>query len=65
MSSTSSKTKPSKLISTAQAAKRLDVSPITIRRFIAEKQLKGYRVGRSIKLSAQDVEDFIIEMTIS
>lgn len=54
--------KPTRLISTKQAAIRLGVHPNTIRTFIAENKLKGYRVGRLIRLDAADVEDFIREI---
>ena len=54
--------KPAKLISTAAAAKRLGVHPNTIRSFIADKKLKGYNVGRLIRLDAAEVEDFIKEI---
>lgn len=54
-----SKSKPAQLISTTTAAKRLNVAPNTIRRFIVEKKLTGYNIGRSIKVDAQSVEDFI------
>lgn len=54
--------KPGKLISTAAAAERLSVHPNTIRSFLAENRLKGYKVGRSIRLDATEVEDFIKEV---
>lgn len=57
-----SESKPIQLISTAQAAKRLGVHPNTVREFIANNQLKGYRVGRLIKLDATAIEAFITEI---
>jgi len=54
--------KPAQLISTKQAAQRLGVSPNTIRSLIACGNLKGYRVGRLVKLDADAVEDFIKEI---
>jgi len=62
MAISKSPTKPARLISTAAAAKRLSVHPNTIRGFIADKQLKGYRVGRLIRLDAAEIEDFIKEI---
>jgi excisionase family DNA binding protein len=44
------------------SAKRLDVHPNTVRGFIADKKLKGYNVGRLIRLDAAEVEDFIKEI---
>lgn len=54
--------KPAQLISTKQAAERLSVHPNTIRGFIAENRLKGYKVGRLIRLDAAEIEDFIKEI---
>lgn len=51
-----------RLISTAQAASRLQVSPNTIRNFIADGKLKGYKVGRLIKLNSAEVDAFITEI---
>jgi excisionase family DNA binding protein len=61
-SQANSQTKPARLISTEAAAKRLGVHPDTIRSFIANKQLKGYNVGRLTRLDAAEVEDFIKEI---
>ncbi|WP_155770639.1 helix-turn-helix domain-containing protein [Mycobacterium asiaticum] len=47
------------LISTAKAATLLNVSPNTVRSFIANGKLKGYRVGRLIKVDAAEIENFI------
>lgn len=55
-------TKPARLISTAAAADRLGVHPNTIRGFIAENRLKGYKVGRLIRVDAAEIEDFIKEI---
>jgi excisionase family DNA binding protein len=62
MAISKSPTKPARLISTAAAAKRLNVHPNTIRGFIANQQLKGYLVGRLIRLDATEVENFIKEI---
>lgn len=46
------------LISTAQAAQELDVSPRTVRRYIATGRLRAFRVGpRMVKVDAADVAD--------
>lgn len=62
LSQTKPGTKPAKLVSTADAAERLGVHPNTIRNFIANQHLKGYYVGRLIRLDAAEVEDFIKEI---
>jgi excisionase family DNA binding protein len=51
--------KPAQLISTAKAAERLGVSPNTGRSLIAQGLIKGYKVGRLIKLDSEAVENFI------
>ncbi len=46
-------------LSTADAAKRLGVTPRTLYRFIDEGQVPGYRMGRVIRLKQADVDAFI------
>lgn len=46
-------------LSTAQAAKRLGITPRTLYRFIDEGQLPAYRFGRVIRLKEDEVETFI------
>jgi excisionase family DNA binding protein len=46
-----------RLIPIDQAAKDLSCSPRTVRRFIAESRLTGYRVGdRLLRVDAAEVE---------
>lgn len=42
-----------------EAAKRLSVSSMTIRRLLADGQLSKVAIGRSIRVSARSVEAFI------
>ncbi|HYI61903.1 MAG TPA: helix-turn-helix domain-containing protein [Acidimicrobiales bacterium] len=46
-------------LSTAEAAKRLGVTPRTLYRFIDSGQLPAYRLGRVIRLQEQEVDAFI------
>ena len=46
-------------LSTAEAAKRLGVTPRTLYRFIDEGQLAAYRFGRVIRLKEHEVDAFI------
>jgi excisionase family DNA binding protein len=46
-------------MSTADAAKRLGITPRTLYRFIDEGQLPAYRFGRVIRLKATEVDTFI------
>ena len=46
-------------LSTQDAARRLGVTPRTLYRFIDVGDLPAYRLGRVIRLKAEDVEAFI------
>lgn len=46
-------------LSTAEAARRLGVTPRTLYRFIDEGQLPAYRFGRVIRLKEDEVDAFI------
>lgn len=46
-------------LSTAEAAKRLGITPRTLYRFIDEGQLPAYRFGRVIRLKEAEVDQFI------
>ena len=48
------------LISTTKAAEYLDVSPGTIRQYIADGKLRCTKVGRLIKIDAKDLEALIV-----
>ena len=46
-------------LSTAEAARRLGITPRTLYRFIDEGQLPGYKLGRVIRLRESEVDAFI------
>ncbi|HEX4868681.1 MAG TPA: helix-turn-helix domain-containing protein [Acidimicrobiales bacterium] len=46
-------------LSTQDAARRLGVTPRTLYRFIDVGELPAYRLGRVIRLKAEDVDRFI------
>lgn len=46
-------------LSTAEAARRLGITPRTLYRFIDEGQLPAYRFGRVIRLKEQEVDAYI------
>lgn len=49
-----------RLISTADAARMVDVHPRTLRNYIAQGYLTGYRVGpRLLKVDADELERFL------
>jgi excisionase family DNA binding protein len=51
-------------LSTAEAAKRLGITPRTLYRFIDEGQLPAYRFGRVIRLKEAEVDQFIEQCRI-
>jgi excisionase family DNA binding protein len=51
-------------LSTAEAARRLGITPRTLYRFIDEGQLAAYRFGRVIRLKQSDVDGFIEDCRI-
>jgi excisionase family DNA binding protein len=46
-------------LSTAEAAKRLGITPRTLYRFIDQGDLPAYRFGRVIRLKEAEVDSFI------
>ena len=46
-------------LSTAEAAKRLGITPRTLYRFIDQGDIPAYRFGRVIRLKADEVDTFI------
>ena len=52
-------TDPPRWLSTAEAARRLGITPRTLYRFIDEGQLPAYRFGRVIRLKENEVDQFI------
>lgn len=46
-------------LSTADAAKRVGITPRTLYRFIDNGDLPAYRFGRVIRLKESEVDDFI------
>lgn len=47
------------LISTTKAAAMLNVSPNTVRAFIADGRFRGYKVGRLVKVDAAEIEAYL------
>lgn len=52
-------TVPSDLITPVEAAKMLLVNPSSVRRWVQEGKLPGYRAGNKIRLSREDVAAFL------
>jgi excisionase family DNA binding protein len=50
---------PGDLLSVAQAAERLGTPVRFIRRLIAERRIRFYKVGRYVRLDAGDLDEFI------
>lgn len=52
--------KPAKrLVSLAEAARYWDVSPRTVRRRIADGSLRGFKIGRLVKVDINEVDSLI------
>ena len=47
------------LTTTAEVAKRLRVSPPTVRAMLARGDLRGHRVGAHIRIDAESVEEYL------
>lgn len=47
------------LLNIDQAAERLTTSPSTVRRLVAARTLTFYKIGRSVRLDAADLDAFI------
>ncbi|QZA20188.1 helix-turn-helix domain-containing protein [Mycobacterium malmoense] len=52
-------------MSTTLAAERLDVSPNTVRQFIADGRFKGYKVGRLVKVDMAEIEAYLDRVATS
>jgi excisionase family DNA binding protein len=48
-----------KLISVAEAAQRLGISPLTMRAWVRQRRLPVVRLGRRVLLDPQEVEEYI------
>lgn len=56
---------PTKLISVVDAAERLAVHPITIRRMLADGRLTGFRVGgHLLRIDAAEVEALLVPVQV-
>lgn len=42
-----------------EAAELLHLSPLTIRRYINEGKIRGFRIGKALRITRAAVEDFI------
>jgi excisionase family DNA binding protein len=52
-------------LSTAEAAKRLGITPRTLYRFIDQGDIPAYRFGRVIRLKENEVDAFIEQCRIA
>lgn len=50
---------PGELLSVAQAAERLGTPVRFIRRLVAERRIRFYKVGRYVRFALRDLDDFI------
>lgn len=47
-------------LSVQQIARDLDLSKMTIYRLIEREELRGYRIGRSIRVRSNDLENYLM-----
>ena len=48
-----------RILNTAQAAEKLQVRPITVRRYLKSGLLQGRRIGREWRVMETDIETFV------
>lgn len=48
-----------KLLSPKEAGKYLEVNPMTIRRFIQQGILPGFKIGRNVRVKLSDLQNYI------
>jgi excisionase family DNA binding protein len=46
-------------ISPARAAKLLDVQPQTVRKMVTQRKIRGYKVGKLVRIKAKDFLNYI------
>lgn len=51
------------LLTMEEAAELLRISAVTVRRLIADKQIKSIRVGRQIRIRQQELNDYLDRCT--
>ena len=47
------------MITVAEVAKKLNVTPKTVQRWITEKRLPAYQFGREYRIKEEDFESFV------
>ena len=52
--------KQDSMLRVRDVAKRLDVSERTVFRWLKEGNLMGHRLGRNLRISEADLEDFLV-----
>jgi excisionase family DNA binding protein len=52
------------VLTTEEAAERVGVSTRTMRRLVAQRRIRHWRVGRLVRLQAGDVDSFLSRCTV-
>ena len=52
------------LLRVDEAANRIGVSPRTMRRLVADRQITYRRVGRIVRITPEDVDTFVEQATV-
>jgi excisionase family DNA binding protein len=47
------------LLTYEEAAELIAVSPITLRKWVTERRIPHYKIGKSVRFSAREIADFL------
>jgi excisionase family DNA binding protein len=53
-----------RLLTVSEAAERMGLSARTVRRLVQQRKIRYLRIGRLIRISAWDVDDFVSNSTV-
>lgn len=53
-----------RLLTVSEAAERMGLSARTLRRLVQQRRIRHLRIGRLIRISAWDVDDFVTNSTV-
>ncbi len=54
-----------RLLTVSEAAERMGLSGRTLRRLVQQRRIRHLRIGRLIRISAWDLDDFVANSTVS
>jgi excisionase family DNA binding protein len=54
-----------RLLTVSEAADRMGLSDRTLRRLVQQRRIRHLRIGRLIRISTWDVDEFVADSTVS